>query len=239
MSSTTPTRLDWSTIDFAVLDMDGTLLDLHFDDQVWNVLLPRRYAKIHAIDESSARDQINARMNTRRGTLPWYCLDHWSEALGLDIGSLEAELNFLIRIRPGVQTFLEYLVDRKVRLILATNAHPESLRRKLQRTGIGKHFEDIISAHTVGAAKESAAFWQRLEKHCGIVAARTILIDDNHDVLHAARDHGIAHVYGVAQPDSHKTRVTASEFMCLKDFSDLINPVRLTQSKRINSSTST
>ena len=204
--------------------MDGTLLDLHFDNQVWNVLLPKRYGDKHALDDSSARDQIAARMNTQRGTLSWYCLDHWSRVLGVDVSSLEAELKSLIRVRPGAQAFLEYLADLGMRLILATNAHPESLERKLEQTGIGTYFEDIVSAHVIGVAKESTAFWRQLERRCGIIAAQTIVIDDNQEVLRVAREHGIAHVYGISEPDSHKARVPASEFTCLDAFAELMGP---------------
>ena len=218
--------------------MDGTLLDLHFDNQVWNVLLPKRYGDKHALDESNARAQITARMDTQRGTLSWYCVDHWSRVLGVDVGSLEAELKSLIQVRPGAQAFLKYLADLEVRLILATNAHPKSLEPKLEQTSIGTYFEDIVSAHSVGVAKESTAFWRELEKRCSFIAAQTIVIDDNQDVLRAAREHGIAHVYGISAPDSHKDRVPASEFTCLDAFAELIDPAVKKQRRNLGISPS-
>jgi 5'-nucleotidase len=224
VTSLTTNSPDWNTIDFAILDMDGTLLDLHFDNQVWNDLLPRLYGEKHSIDEFSAREQISARMNDVRGTLPWYCIDYWTRTLDIEINSLEAELKSLICMRPGAQAFLEYLAAFEVRLILATNAHPKSLERKLQRTGIGTYFADIVSAHFLGVAKESMAFWHGLERRCGLVAERTIVIDDNHEVLRTARDYGIARVYGISRPDSHKAPVTASDYPCLDTFSELLGP---------------
>ena len=35
----------WPDIECVILDMDGTLLDLHFDMQLWHDLLPRRVAE--------------------------------------------------------------------------------------------------------------------------------------------------------------------------------------------------
>ena len=35
-------RIDWSKIDTVLLDMDGTLLDLRFDNWFWQELIPRR-----------------------------------------------------------------------------------------------------------------------------------------------------------------------------------------------------
>ena len=48
--------IDWSCIDTVLLDMDGTLLDLHFDNFFWSEHLPRTYALRHQIskEESSA-----------------------------------------------------------------------------------------------------------------------------------------------------------------------------------------
>ncbi|MDH3916294.1 MAG: haloacid dehalogenase, partial [Chromatiales bacterium] len=34
---------DWSTVDTVLLDMDGTLLDLRFDNYFWQELVPSRY----------------------------------------------------------------------------------------------------------------------------------------------------------------------------------------------------
>ncbi len=221
MIGPTQIHLDWNTVEYAVLDMDGTLLDLYFDDQVWNTLLPRRYGEVHATDEARARDEIDARMVTRRGTLIWYCLDHWSRSFAININSLEAELESFICVRPEAQAFLEFLVGRGVYSVLATNAHPKSLARKLRQTGIGSYFEDIVSSHDLGVAKERTAFWRELETRAGIVAARTIVVDDNHDVLRAAREYGIDRVYGILQPNSRKAPIPASEFTSLASFSEL------------------
>ena len=35
----------WRDIDTVFLDMDGTLLDLHFDIHFWQTHVPRRYAE--------------------------------------------------------------------------------------------------------------------------------------------------------------------------------------------------
>lgn len=44
MSDTLP----WNAIDTVLLDMDGTLLDLHFDNHFWLQHLPQRYAEHHS-----------------------------------------------------------------------------------------------------------------------------------------------------------------------------------------------
>ena len=214
-------RPDWNAVDVAVLDMDGTLLDLHFDYQVWNVLLPKRYGELHSIGEHEARERINGFLDERRGTLSWYCLDYWSETLEIEMRALEAELDGLISLRPGARGFLEWLKGLGLRMILATNAHPASLERKLNLTGIGKYFDGVVSAHEVGAAKESSEFWIELERCYELACDRAVLIDDNHTVLQTASDHGIAHLYGISQPDSRRAPVEDAAFPCIRSFSDL------------------
>lgn len=221
MNQRAAARLDWRTISHVVLDMDGTLLDLHFDNQVWNELLPRRYADIHDLEPAAARAHIERTLAGRRGTLPWYCLDHWQRELGLDVGALEAELEHLIGVRHGAREFLTSLAARDQQRILATNAHPRSLARKLERTGIAHVFDDIVSAHELGAAKEDERFWHALAARSGLAPERTLLIDDNHNVLRAAACYGIRHLFGIVRPDSRGPNVGSTEFHCLDSFAEL------------------
>lgn len=216
-----PTTAPWSAIDCVILDMDGTLLDLHFDNQLWSELLPRRYAAHRDIPLDVARQQVAHRLESRRGSLPWYCLEHWSDAFGVDMHGLEVELSHLIRARPGAIDFLAWVKARDARLVLATNAHPASLERKLAATGIRPFFTDIFSAHTLGAAKESDNFWNALREKIGFDPARTLFIDDNAQVRAAARSWGIAYLFGIARPDSQGPALSAIDCRCLEDFAEL------------------
>ena len=213
--------LAWSAIDCVILDMDGTLLDLHFDNQLWSELLPRRYAARAGVELAPAREQVAHRLEARRGTLPWYCLEHWSEAFGVDMHGLEQELAHLIRPRPGALEFLRFVHARGLRQVLATNAHPASLGRKLAATGIESYFTDIVSAHDLGASKEHAGFWAALSRAVPFDPARTLFIDDNAQVRHAARAWGIAHIYGIARPDSRGPTLRAADTRLLEDFAEL------------------
>lgn len=213
--------LSWAGIECVILDMDGTLLDLHFDTQLWSELLPQRVAARLAISVDDARHQVLHHLEARRGTLPWYCLEHWSAAFGVDLHSLEQELGHLIRPRPGALEFLAWVRARGLPQILATNAHPASLGRKLAATGIAEHFSDIVSAHDLGAAKEDRAFWDALRARLDFDPARTLFIDDNAQVRAAARRWGIGYLYGIARPDSQGPQLSAPDCRCLEDFAEL------------------
>ena len=60
-----------------MFDMDGTLLDLHFDNYFWLVMVPKIYSEKHGISAQSALEIILAKTEKVRGTLNWYCLDYW------------------------------------------------------------------------------------------------------------------------------------------------------------------
>ncbi len=212
----------WQAIDTVLLDMDGTLLDLHYDNHFWQVHVPERYAERHGLPATEAHAECFRRYNAKAGTLDWYCVDYWSEALDLDIVALKEELAHLIAIHPDVTEFLSAARAAGKRVVLVTNAHHKSLNLKMRRTGLSIHFDAIHSAHHYGLAKEQPEFWQRLAAVEPFDARRSLLVDDSLPVLRSARQHGIAHLYGVAQPDTRQGRKDNDEFPVLERFADLL-----------------
>ena len=213
--------LDWSTVDHLVFDMDGTLLDLYFDDLVWNEHLPRRYAAKAGLSQDDARRTIRAAIEQTRGRLDFYCLDHWSRYFGVDVHEVEQDLARFVNVRPGANDFLDWAGKAGLERILATNAHPRSLARKLRITGIERDFEHIVSSHELGFAKEQAGFWHALAERTGLEPARTVFIDDNPLVLESAAAFGIRHLYGVARPNSRNPDIALEGYPCLKSFREL------------------
>jgi putative hydrolase of the HAD superfamily len=100
-----PMKPDWNTIDTVLLDMDGTLLDLNFDNHFWQTHLPRRYAQHHGRDHDEVRTELMARFKAHEGTLPWYSVDFWTEELALDLMVLKEEVAHLIDITLACPSF--------------------------------------------------------------------------------------------------------------------------------------
>ena len=205
-----------------LLDLDGTLLDLHFDNYFWLQHIPRRYAERHALAPEHARALLHQRFKALQGTMQWYCLDHWGAELRLDILALKREVQHLIAPRPNVGAFLSALNDAGKQVVLTTNAHPHSLALKMQRVPLQRHFDAVRSSHQYNCPKESEAFWEALDQDLEFERSRTLFVDDNDAVLDAAQRFGIARVFGIRQPDSRGVHIDRGPYRRLHDFNELL-----------------
>jgi putative hydrolase of the HAD superfamily len=193
---------DWALVETVCLDMDGTVLDLRFDNLFWLEALPRRWGELRGLDAAAALTLLKPRFDAKRGTLDWYCIDHWSEELGFDVAALKSELRGHVRFLPGATDFIDRVRALGKRVLLTTNAHPISLDIKNRQTGLARHFDELISSHEFGVPKESPEFWARLGRGHGVAAEWTLFVDDSRPVLEAARVAGVRWIYQVLQPDS-------------------------------------
>ena len=212
----------WDRTDTVLLDMDGTLLDLRFDNHFWHEHVPRRYAERHGLPAAVAREELIARYRKVEGTLDWYCVDYWSRELGLDIAQLKQEVDHLIALHAHVLDFLQALRARGKRLWLATNAHRKALTLKLARTGLDAHFDTVVCAHDLGEPKESPAFWQALQRTHPFEPQASALIDDSLAVLRAARRHGVAQLVAITRPDSTRPEQFVEDFPAVADLRALM-----------------
>jgi len=188
--------------DTLMFDMDGTLLDLAFDNYVWLHVVPVEYARQHEIPEDQARSELYTTMRDLQGRLDWYCLDHWSERLNLDIAAIHRDLSDRIGYLPGAEEFLTLLSARGNRMLLVTNSHRTTLDIKNEVTGVTRFFDEIYTSHDLGHPKEEQAFWQELRVIEDFDTARTLFVDDNLSVLASARTFGIRNLVAVAYPDT-------------------------------------
>lgn len=215
--------LEWQQIDTVLLDLDGTLLDLHFDNHFWLEHLPKYYAEREGIGFQQACDDLFPRFLAVKGTLPFYCLDHWSRELDMDVMALKHEVSHLIQVRAGVEEFLQAMRTMGKRVYLATNAHRHTVDLKLQITGIDQWLDGVYSSHDFGFPKEEQAFWQQLNASTDFQRSSTLFIDDNLDVLKSARRYGIHHILGILEPDSQRVAVSLPGFEQVDHFTDLLD----------------
>jgi putative hydrolase of the HAD superfamily len=214
--------INWSNIDTVFFDMDGTLLDLHFDNFFWLEHLPKRYKELKQIPHEQALYKLHQMFEEHQGSLNWYCLDFWSDELGIDIVELKREVSERIAYRPHVKQFLKALHNKGLELAIVTNAHRNSINLKLEQTDLNRFFDEIICSHDYKAPKEADSFWQALYKERHFDRNRTVFFDDNESVLTAAQRFGITHLFSIAQPDSQKIARPQINFPMVHDFLDLL-----------------
>ncbi len=199
----------WNEIDTVLLDMDGTLLDLRFDNYFWLEVLPEHYARRHELSLEAARGSLAPRFIAKQGTLDWYCIDFWSRELSLNVAELKRETREHVRFLPGAERFLQALHARGVDPVLVTNAHRGVLEIKAGQTGLARYFRRIVSSHDFGVPKEHPQFWSQLQAQLAFDPASCLFVDDSIAVLKAARAHGIGQIVAITRPDStqHARRV--------------------------------
>jgi 5'-nucleotidase len=214
--------LDWTRIDTVLLDMDGTLLDLRFDNWFWQECVPARYGALRGIGAEEAWRLLAPRFRASMGTLDWYCLDFWSRELDLDIRAIKREVRENVTFLPGAERFLERLKLLGKRRALVTNAHPETLAIKRHVIDLGLHLDALHSTHDYGYPKERLEFWPRLQAVEKFDAGRTLFVDDSLPVLRAARAFGIRHIRMVRCPDSGRPPKATENFAAVDRVAELL-----------------
>jgi HAD superfamily hydrolase (TIGR01509 family) len=197
MSGAAVEKLVWDHIDTVLLDLDGTLLDLGFDNDFWLDFIPSAYAASQGITLEQANALLTPRFRACEGTMNWYCIDYWSRELGLNVEALKRTQAGRIAWLPGAEAFLKRLRALGKRLVLLTNSHPQVLRIKDERTGVTGYLDAAISSHQFRAPKESEVFWKAVREVEPFDPLRSLFVDDSPPVLRAAQAAGIRWVRGV------------------------------------------
>jgi len=182
--------------------MDGTVLDLAFDNYFWRELVPRCMARKRQQSHEHVRTELFELYARKQGSLDWYCLDYWTAELDLDLKALKNASSQRIKFLPGAREFLTTLVGWQKRVVLVTNAHSHTLAVKKGITGLEQYFQLFISSHEFGFAKEQREFWPLMRSRVDFDPATTLFVDDSLAVLDEAAVFGIHGIVAVTRPDT-------------------------------------
>lgn len=217
--------LDWDRVETVLCDMDGTVLDLGFDNYFWMEAVPREWGARRGMALKEARAELMPVFESHKGSLNWYCLDFWAAELGLDIRALKQDLAEHISFLPGVESTLQMLRERGLHMVLLTNAHPHALDVKSRQTGLLDHFDRAHSTHEFGLPKERPEFWPKFAKHTGLSLETSVLVDDTESILQGAVDGGVGQVLAVRRPSTKQpAREAGSKFVEIHSLAELILP---------------
>ena len=157
----------WDDITWVLLDMDGTLLDKHFDDYFWETLVPEEYARRQAMDLALARDLVFARYQREEGTLNWTDIDFWSRELELDIPALKEGIRHLIEVHPDTEDFLAILAAKRETGGPGDQRPLQDPESQDEPHGtFGVFSTQLISSFDLGHPKEAVRFWRSCMTAC-------------------------------------------------------------------------
>ena len=215
--------LDWTQIDNVLLDMDGTLLDRHFDNFFFEEELPRRYAMLKAIPFEEARDRLMTMYRSVEGELAWTDLDYWTRRVGIDVVAMHRELDHMIGFLPGAEEFLHHLRQLEKPVTIVTNAHSTGVSVKVAKTGLDRYVNRIVDAFEVGYLKMRPEYWPNCQRLLGFDPARSLFMDDDEGCLMAAKEFGMAHLVHSAKSSSRLPPTPLSQFRSIVGFAPLLN----------------
>lgn len=214
---------DWSQIDDVLLDMDGTLLDRHFDNFFFEEELPRRYAALHRLSFEESRQRLMAMYRSVEGELAWTDLNYWTRRVGIDVVAMHKELDHMIGFLPGAEEFLRHLQQLGKRVTIITNAHSTGVSVKISKTGLDRYVDRIVDAFEVGYLKMRPEYWPNCQRLLGFDPSRSLFMDDDEGCLTAAKAFGVAHLVHSAKSSSQLPPAPLLQFFSVTGFTPLLN----------------
>lgn len=207
-----------------LFDMDGTLLDLAFDHYIWMQQVPILWAANNQKSLDVSKQHLYQFYIENQGQLHWYSSMYWKNKLGIDVLSLQISNQDRIKPRPYCFDLLKQLKQEGFECWLVTNADLATLKLKLEKIELSPYFSHIISSESIGYPKEQQKFWENLQAQYPFNPEYAYFIDDNYDVLHSAKQFGIANLFSISEPDSfHPREVQDQQFLHLDKLTDLLN----------------
>jgi 5'-nucleotidase len=214
---------NWDRIDDVLVDMDGTLLDRHFDNFFFEEELPRRYANLHGLSFEESRERLMAMYRSVEGELSWTDLDYWTIRVGIDVVAMQRELQHLIGFLPGAEDFLKAVRTKGKRIIVLTNAHQTGVAVKSAKTGLNRYVDRIVDAFEVGYLKMRKEYWPACRRLVEFDPSRVLYVDDDEDCLTAARQFGIATIIHSAKSSSQLPAMPSADFTSVEHLPALLN----------------
>ncbi|MDP3092493.1 MAG: HAD-IA family hydrolase [Nitrospira sp.] len=215
--------INWAEIDDVLLDMDGTLLDRHFDNFFFEEELPRRYAALQGLPFEESRDRLMAMYRSVEGELAWTDLHYWTERVGIDVVAMHRELDYMIGFLPGAESFLTEVRRRGKRITILTNAHASGVKVKTAKTGLDRYVDRIVDAFEVGYLKMRQEYWPTCQRLVGFDPARALFVDDDEACLHAAQRFGLTQIIHSAKSSSQLPAEASSTFTSIEQMTALLN----------------
>ena len=214
--------VDWNKVETVLLDMDGTLLDDHYERIFWQKLIPESYAKNHDITPEDAKREIASIYGKHKGTHKWGDINFWEQELGIKLWDLRFQIKHLLKLHPHTMSFLKFLKRADKGIFLVTAAPLNDVNYKFEHTKLTNYFDGIYNQINMGVSKYNKEFWKILEDSINFKKDKSLLAEDNIDVLKTAKTYGIKWLVLKGKYNSRKPANSSDDFITVNHFDDII-----------------
>ena len=207
----------------AIFDMDGTLVDSMGHWRGMSI----RFLEARGIHPTPA-EQEKIRTTNGIATADWF-REHYGLAVTHDdleresCAGMEPVYRAGVALKPGAEAYLRHLTQTGVRPVLATATPAYLVLTALNRTGLLRYFDYILTADMTGCSKGDPAFFTRLLQETGARPEECVLFEDSLYAIRSAKRFGIPSV-GIA--DSSNVRdeeaMRAETLRFIHDFAEIM-----------------
>lgn len=200
-------------------DLDCTLIDRTFNTFVWEVGIPRLYARKNNVSLSEAASIVKGEYDrVGEGAMEWYDIVYWFRFFELaeQWQDLMEEHRNKIRPFPEVKQVIEEL-GKSHDLIIVSNAARQFIEMEIKEAGIEGYFTRIFSVTSdFGRVKKTPECYEEVLKAMGITPAETVHVGDHYEF-----DYLIPRQLGIEayfldrdgnRPKDHDTIIDLKEF---------------------------
>lgn len=178
------TKIDWTTVEGAIFDVDGTLLD---SMAIWEDA-GARYLKSRGIKPEPGLGKILFPMSLEDGVdyvKKNYHLEEAEEELKAQVlKQVQMFYEEEVKLKPGAKQLLEKIYAAKIPMIVATSSDKAQIQAAFTRLGVIDYFREIWTCTEAGAGKDKPDIYFQCAQKLGSSPEHTLVFED---ALHAAQ----------------------------------------------------
>jgi len=177
-------------------DVDGTLVDLEYNDLIWFKEIPELIAKKKRISFEKSLKYVGEEYNKLgEHNLNWYDINYWVNYFGLKVSpnNILDKYESQVKIFPEVISLLEELKENFI-LIIISSMPREFLIPKMKK--LGKYFKFSFSALSDFKELKNSEIYSKISKTLNVLPEQILHIGDHWEFDYlAAQKAGMKAIY--------------------------------------------
>ncbi len=196
-------KIDLSQFEAIIYDMDGVLIDT---EPFWKIAEEKVFATV-GIDFHAIPNHETVGMRIDEVVSYWHKRYPWEsksiEQVAQEImDEMERFIRYEGKAMKGVRTSLNHFSQMGIKIGLATSSYERLMHATLERLGISKFFQSVVSAEHLAHGKPHPLIYLKTAEQLGVSPSNCLVIEDSINGIKAGKAAGM---FVVAIPDgSHQ-----------------------------------